>query len=71
MDPADSSEDGEKWPEFGYIKTMELTVYSDELEVRMYEKEGGKHKPKVFDLTHQKDRIARSSDSGILNLRSL
>lgn len=50
---------------------MALTEYSDELEVRMNEKEGGKHKPKVSDLTHQKDRIARSSVSGILSLRSL
>lgn len=32
---ADSSEKGEEWTEFKYIKTMELTVYADEFEVRM------------------------------------
>lgn len=71
LDLADSGEDGEKQSEFRYIKTVELTVYSVELKVRMWEKEGGKDKPKVLDLNHKKDRIARSSVSGMLGLRSL
>ena len=58
---ADSCEDGEKWSEFGSLKTMKLKVYTDKLEVRMWEKEGGKNKPKGYDLNHQKDRIAKSS----------
>lgn len=49
-DVADSSEKGEKWPELKYTKTMELTVYADEFEVRMWEKEGDKDKCKGFFL---------------------
>lgn len=48
LDMADSSEKGEEWTEFKYIKTMELTVYADEFEVRMWEKEGDKDKCKFF-----------------------
>lgn len=43
---ADSCEDGEKWSEFGSLKTMKLKVYTYKSEVRMWEKEGGKNKPK-------------------------
>lgn len=71
LDPADSSEDVEKQSEFRYFKIVELTVYSVELKIRMWEKEGGKDKPKVLDLNHKKDRIARSSVLGMLGLRSL
>lgn len=60
MDLVDCCEDGEKWSEFGSLKATKLEVYTDKLEVRMWEK-GGKNKPMGFDLNHQKDRTARSS----------
>ena len=60
MDLVDRCEDGEKWSEFGSLKETKLEVYTDKLEVRMWEK-GGKNKPMGFDLNHQNYGTARSS----------
>lgn len=60
MDLAEHCEDGEKWSELVSLKATKLEVYTDTLEVRMWEK-GGKNKPMGFDLNHQKNRTARSS----------
>lgn len=53
MDLADHLENGEKWSELVSLKATKLEVYTDTLEVRMWEK-GGKNKPMGFDLNHQK-----------------